>query len=166
MRRKLLILSYKRKREGKTDYRKRLKLLKSDKLRFVVRKSLNNILTQIVKYEPNGDKILVSVHSNQLKKFGWKYHRGNTPAAYLTGLLCALKAKKQNINEAILDLGLQSSIKNSICYAAVKGAIDAGLKIPVDKEILPQENRITGQFISKEINQNFIETKNKILQQK
>ena len=47
MRRKLLILSYKRKREGKTDYRKRLKLLKSDKLRFVVRKSLNNILTQI-----------------------------------------------------------------------------------------------------------------------
>ena len=166
MPKKLLVLSFKRKRLGKTDYRKRLKLLKSNKLRFVVRKSLNNILIQIIEYKPDGDKILITTHSTQLKKFGWKHHKGNTPAAYLTGLLCGLKAKKQNISEAILDLGFQKSIKNSVCYAAVKGAIDAGLKIPADLDILPKEDRINGQFISQELNQNFIETKNKILQQK
>lgn len=166
MRKKLLILSYKRKRQGKTDYKKRLSLLKSNKLRLVVRKSLKNIIIQIIKYEPNGDKILISAYSNQLKKFGWRYHKGNTPSAYLTGLLCGLKAKKQNISEVILDLGLIPSIKNCVCYAAVKGALDAGLKIPLSKEILPPENRINGVFISKEVNQNFIEIKNKILQSK
>ncbi len=163
---KRLILSYKRKRKGKTDYKKRLGLLKSNKLRFVVRRSLKNILIQIIKYEDTGDKVLISLHSNQLKKLGWKFHKGNTPAAYLTGLLCGIKAKKQDINEAILDLGLSSSIKNSVCYAAIKGALDAGLKIPVSKEVLPQENRVDGEFISKDINQNFNEIKNKILQQK
>lgn len=158
-----LVLSFKRKRKGKTDYKKRLSLLKSNKLRFVIRKSLKNILTQIIKYEPNGDKILISAHSNQLKKLGWNFNKSNTPSAYLTGLLCGLKAKKQNINEAILDLGLSPSIKNSVNYAAVKGALDAGLKISISKEILPQENRIDGSFISKQVNQNFIEIKNKIL---
>lgn len=148
---KKTILQFKRKRQGKTDYKKRLALLKSRKLRFVVRKSLKNILIQIVKYEPDGDKILVSAHSNQLKKFGWKSHKGNKQSAYLTGLLAGVKAKKQNINEAILDLGLTPSIKNSVCYAAVKGAIDAGLKIPSSKEILPN-------ITSKEID----EIKNKI----
>ena len=149
---KKLILSYKRKRQGKTDYKKRLALLKSNKLRFVIRKSLRNILVQIIKYEPDGDKILISTHSNQLKKFGWKSHTGNKQSAYLTGLLCGTKAKKQNINEAILDIGLKPSIKNSVCYAAVKGALDAGLKIPVSEEILPKEIK------SKEID----EIKNKI----
>jgi len=148
---KKLILKFKRKRQGKTDYKKRLALLKSNKLRFVVRKSLKNILIQIVKYEPNGDKILISAHSNQLKKFGWKSHTGNKQSAYLTGLLAGVKAKKQNISEAILDLGLAPSIKNSVCYAAVKGAIDAGLNIPASKEILPE-------VTSKEID----EIKNKI----
>ena len=148
---KKLILQFKRKRQGKTNYKKRLALLKSNKLRFVVRKSLKNILIQIVKYEPEGDKILVSAHSNQLKKFGWKSYTGNKQSAYLTGLLAGVKAKKQNINEAILDLGLRPSIKNSVCYAAVKGAIDAGLNIPASEEILPK-------ISSKEID----EIKNKI----
>ena len=148
---KKTILKFKRKRQGKTDYKKRLALLKSGKLRFVVRKSLKNILIQIVKYEPDGDKILVSAHSNQLKKFGYKAHTGNKQSAYLTGLLAGVKAKKQNINEAILDLGLTPSIKNSVCYAAVKGAIDSGLNIPASKEILPE-------VTSKEID----EIKNKI----
>ena len=35
---------YKRKKEGKTDYKQRILLLKSRKLRLVIRKSLNNIL--------------------------------------------------------------------------------------------------------------------------
>lgn len=161
--RKLKILSYKRKREGKTDYKKRLSLLKSKKTRFVVRKSLKNILVQLINYDAKGDKILLSSHSNQLKKLGWKFHRGNIATAYLTGLLAGIKAKKQNITEAILDIGLYRPIKGSVLYAALKGAIDAGLKIPASKDIFPKEERLSGQHLSKELQQNFKEVKEKIL---
>ena len=51
---------FRRRREGKTDYRKRLKLLLSRKPRLVVRKSLNNIIAQIVEYDEKGDRVVVS----------------------------------------------------------------------------------------------------------
>ena len=51
-------LSFKRKREGKTHYKKRLKILLSNKFRLVVRKSLNGIKASIVKYDPKGDKVI------------------------------------------------------------------------------------------------------------
>ena len=43
-------IKFRRKREGKTDYRKRLKLLLGGKPRLVVRKSLKNITAQIAVY--------------------------------------------------------------------------------------------------------------------
>ena len=119
-------VQYKRKKEGKTDYKQRILLLKSRKLRLVIRKSLNNILLQIIEYSPDGDKILISTHSNQLKKFNWKFHRSNMPSAYLTGLLCGMKAKFKKIHEAVLDIGLSKNVKKTAIYAALKGAIDAG----------------------------------------
>jgi len=76
------VIPYKRKMKGKTDYKHRLNILKSGKLRLVVRKSINNILLQIIEYEPNGDRVLMSVHSSTLKKYGWASHRGNIPSAY------------------------------------------------------------------------------------
>ena len=47
-----------RRREGKTDYRKRLRLLRSRKIRMVVRKSLKNTQVQLVEYK-EGDLIQV-----------------------------------------------------------------------------------------------------------
>ena len=67
------IIPFKRKRQGRTNYKKRLTLLKSKKLRLVVRKTNKQILIQIVKYEPDGDKIICGVNSSSLKKQGWKY---------------------------------------------------------------------------------------------
>ena len=64
------VVPHKRRREGKTDYRKRLKLLKSKKPRLVVRKSLKHVRAQIIKYSPKGDETLVSATSEELKKFG------------------------------------------------------------------------------------------------
>ena len=40
-----------RRREGKTDYRKRLRLLRSGKVRMVVRKSLKNTQIQLIEYK-------------------------------------------------------------------------------------------------------------------
>lgn len=47
---------FRRRREGKTNYHKRLKLLKSKKPRLVVRKTLNHHIAQIVVYDPKETK--------------------------------------------------------------------------------------------------------------
>ncbi|MAG52938.1 MAG: 50S ribosomal protein L18 [Nanoarchaeota archaeon] len=162
----LVILPYKRKRKGKTDYKQRLGLLKSGKLRLVVRKSSKNILLQIVKYEPNGDKVLISVHSNSLKKYGWNLNKGNVPTAYLSGLLCGKLAKNKDVSEAILDIGLNRSRKGSVQYSAVKGVIDSGLNISCSKDILPNEEGFNGKVISEEVHKTFLDVKNKIVGEK
>jgi len=139
---------YRRKREGKTNYRKRKALVISGKLRLIVRGSLKNIIVQVAEAKPKGDIILVSAHSRELyRKFGWKAPRGNLPAAYLTGLLCGLRAISQGVNEAILDIGLHSPSKGSRVFAVLKGFLDAGVKVPHSKDILPLESRIKGEHI-------------------
>ncbi|MEM2963721.1 MAG: 50S ribosomal protein L18 [Candidatus Anstonellales archaeon] len=145
---KIYIVPHRRRREQRTDYRKRLALLKSGKPRFVVRASLNTITCQVVLHNPKGDKTIASATSLELKKFGWKGHTGNLPAAYLTGLLCGQRAKKERIKEAVLDTGLHASTKGSRIYAALNGALDSGLKIPHSDVILPSEERIKGKHIS------------------
>ncbi len=134
----------KRKRDGRTNYKKRLALLKSKELRLVVRRTNTQIITQLVKYEPAGDKVLASSNSSTLKKLGWKGSTNNIPAAYYTGyaLGVAMKGKK-----AILDIGLQTPHKNGRIYAAVKGAIDGGLVMNVSEEVFPPKEKIDGANI-------------------
>jgi len=64
-----------------------------------------------VRSEKSGDRTLVSAHSKELEKMGYKGHCGNCTAAYLTGLLCGYKIKKAGIDGAILDIGLKSATK-------------------------------------------------------
>ncbi len=154
---------FKRKIIGKTDYRKRLKLLLANKPRLVVRKSLKNVSAQVVEYSENGDKVIVSAHSSELKKYGYNGNKGNIPAAYLVGLLIGNKAKKKDIQELVLDIGLQTSVKGSRIYSVLKGCVDGGLNIPHSKDILPVEDRIKGKHI-KDFDANKLdEVKNKIL---
>jgi large subunit ribosomal protein L18 len=140
---------FRRRREGKTNYHKRLALLKSGKPRLVVRKTLNHHVAQIVVYDPKGDKTLVSAHTRELMRdFGWKGHCGNTPSAYLVGLLIGYKALEKGISEAILDIGLHPPTKGSSIFAILKGAVDAGLNVPHSEEIYPSEDRIRGETIA------------------
>ena len=155
-------LGFKRKKLGKTNYRKRLKLLLAHKPRLVVRKSLKNILAQIVEYNEKGDKVILSAHSSELKKYGYNGNKGNIPSAYLVGLLIGNKAKKKDIKELILDIGLQNSVKGSRIYSVLKGCIDTGLNIPHSKDILPMEDRIKGKHIKNFDNNKFEAIKNKI----
>ncbi|ACS34485.1 50S ribosomal protein L18 [Thermococcus gammatolerans] len=140
---------FRRRREGKTNYHKRLKLLKSKKPRLVVRKSLNHHIAQIIVYNPKGDRTIVSAHTRELiRDFGWKGHTGNTPSAYLLGLLIGYKAKKAGIEEAILDIGLHPPTRGSSVFAVLKGAVDAGLNVPHSEEIFPEDYRIRGEHVA------------------
>ena len=139
-------VKFRRRREGKTDYRKRLELLKSGKLRAVVRRLNRQTIVQIIEYHPEGDKTIAGVSSKALEKYGW-ISSGNVPTAYLTGLLCGLIAKQKGVNEAILDIGRHDK-KNKGLFAALKGLLDAGINIPHDPEIIPSEERISGKIIA------------------
>jgi large subunit ribosomal protein L18 len=147
MRHVIKILQYRRKREGRTDYKKRLKMLVSGIPRLVVRKTNKNIIVQVVDYAENGDKVIVTANSSELPKLGWKYATGNLPAAYLTGMLAAQKAKKKHVSKAIVDFGLQLKSCSRL-YAAVKGAKDNGLDIPASEEVFPSMDRLSGKHIA------------------
>ena len=149
MKSKRFTVKVKRKRQQRTDYLKRINYIKSNKPRLIIRAHTNNITLQVVQYEPKGDKAMVTVHSEELKKLGWEYHRGNIPTAYLSGVLLGTKAKSKNIKEAILDLGLQKSSKASRIYAALKGVVDAGVKVPHAEDVLPSKEKIEGKDIVK-----------------
>jgi large subunit ribosomal protein L18 len=144
-----LTIHYRRKREGRTDYRKRLRLLQAGKPRLVARKSLKNMLVQIIEYDAEGDKVLAMANSPELKQYGWGYSCGSIPGAYLTGFLAGKKAVDGGIKEAVFDLGLQSAVAKSRLYSMLKGVIDAGLNVPASPEIFPPEDRIKGMHISK-----------------
>ena len=153
---------FRRRREYKTDYRYRLKLLKSRSTRAVVRKSLKHTTVQFVDFTLQGDMILASASSIELRKLGWEGSTSNLPAAYLTGFLAGKRALAKKVDSAVLDLGLNSPVRGSKIFASLRGILDAGISIPHGEEIFPDENRIAGKHIANDIPQKFINLKNKI----
>jgi large subunit ribosomal protein L18 len=140
---------YRRRREGRTDYHARRALVLSRIPRLIVRGSLRHMTVQIAEAQPNGDRIITSAFSRELiKTYGWQANCGNLSSAYLTGFLCGLRAVGKGVKKAILDIGLFAPTKGSRLFAALKGALDAGVEIPCDKEKLPDEKRISGQHIA------------------
>ncbi len=140
-------VQFRRKRKQSTDYRRRLKILTSNKPRLVVRKSLKNIQAAIVEYDEKGDVVKISAHSSNLKKFGWIHATGNLPAAYLVGFLIGRRAKNAKFDEVVVDIGFNKSVKGCKVYAVLAGALDAGLSVHHSKEILPSKERIMGKHI-------------------
>ena len=135
-------IPYKRKREGKTNYPKRLQMLVSRKHRLVIRKTLAGMIVQVVSYEPNGDKILVSAYARDLKKHGVPKINSNITIAYLTGFLCGVRAKQNKITSGIVDLGLQKAHPKGKLFAAVRGLRDAGIDVAADEKMFPDDSRI------------------------
>jgi large subunit ribosomal protein L18 len=153
-----------RRREGKTDYRKRFNLLKSRETRIVVRNSLKNIYVQFVEYNEAGDKILASAISRELPKiYQWDFSTSTTPAAYLTGLLAATRAKEKGINTGVLDIGRKIPVKGSKVFAVLKGVLDAGIKCPHNDEKIPDEERLLGKHLDEKITAKVTSIKSKII---
>ncbi len=144
---KTYTVRYRRKRDDRTNYRKRLDLLRGRVPRLVVRKAIKNLTAQIVQYHPDGDKVLLTVHSRELVKYGWKLNRDSIMGSYLVGLLLGRKAVEKNITHAILDVAPYRPTKGSRLYAVVEGAVAAGVQIPHAKEVLPGNDRVRGLHV-------------------
>ena len=141
-------LPYRRRREGKTDYKLRRALVKSGKPRAVVRLTNQYVTVQITDAAIIGDIVRASASSKELPSLGWKGALGNLPAAYLTGALAARRATAKGIKEAILDIGLKGATKGSKLFATLKGLADAGLTVPHSPERLPSMERVGGSHIA------------------
>lgn len=153
------VVYFRRRREGRTDYAKRLALIKSRTTRMVVRKTNSAIIIQFINFAFGGDRTAVTVHSGKLAKlFSWPAKR-NVYTAYLAGLYAGKEARKKNISDFILDIGLQRPTKGSVLFAALKGVIDAGLKTHYAEAMVP-----SGKLASppQEIRAAFEETKKRI----
>ncbi|MEM3010484.1 MAG: 50S ribosomal protein L18 [Candidatus Bathyarchaeia archaeon] len=139
---------FRRRREGKTDYRARRALVLSGLPRVVIRGSLKHVTVQFVEAKVGGDEVVAAAHSSELRKtYGWNLSCGNLPSAYLTGLLAGLRAVAKGVKDAVLDIGLHSPTKGARVFAAFKGVLDAGVKVPHSKEKMPDDKRIKGQHI-------------------
>ena len=138
-------LPFKRRYKGKTDYRARLALIKSGLPRIVLRFTSKRAIAELVKYDPNGDKVIAYATTNDIVKLGWKYSKKNMPACYLLGYMIGKLSLKAKVKEAVLDLGLRNS--SSRVGAFIKGLIDAGLSIPHSDDIIPDDKKIKGEHI-------------------
>ena len=156
-------IAFRRRREGRTDYRRRLRLLRSSLPRAVVRKSLNHMQIQIVAYDEKGDRIVVSAVSQELKAFGWTAGTGTVPAAYLTGLLAGRRAAQKGVTRAVLDVGVQKPAGGGRLFAAANGLCDAGLDVPHGEGVLPQRDRIEGKHLGETVVRQFADVKAKVV---
>ena len=87
-------VAFRRRREMRTDYYVRRKLLRGGETRAIVRRSNKNIMIQFADFDMGGDLIVASATSRELKALGWDKSCSSIPAAYLTGYLAGKKAVK------------------------------------------------------------------------
>ena len=156
---------FRSRKSGETDYRRRLKLLKSGNARAVVRVSNTRTTCQLVTWKVDGDKVELSATGDDLiSRFGWPEanSRKNLPASYLVGYALGKSALAAGHDQAVLDIGLAASTPGSRVFAALKGMVDAGLEIPHGDSVLPSEERLSGAHIDDSYASVFEATKSKI----
>ena len=106
------------------------------------------MIAQLVTTGSSGDETVASAHSSDLNEYGWEAPTGNLPAAYLTGLLAGIRAINSGIEEAVLDIGLNTATPGNKLFAVQEGAIDAGLDIPHNEAVFADWERTRGEHIA------------------
>jgi large subunit ribosomal protein L5e len=95
-------VKFRRRREAKTDYHARKRLIiqdknkyKTPKYRFVVRRSNKDFVCQIFSSDLTHDVCLAAAYSHELKRYGVTHGLTNYAAAYCVGLLLARRVNKK-----------------------------------------------------------------------
>jgi large subunit ribosomal protein L18 len=141
---------FRRRREGKTDYRVRLALLRSGSERAVVRLSNHRVRVAIVRFDPTGDRVVAAADSSELGALAFPATSlASTPAAYLTAYLAGLRAKRAGASAAVLDLGAHRPSPGGRLAAALKGLLDAGVEVPHGEGGFPTVDRLNGSHLPK-----------------
>jgi large subunit ribosomal protein L18 len=145
---------FRRRREGKTDYRVRLRLLKSGAPRAVVRFSGRRVRVAIVRYDPVGDRVLASAESGELARVGFPASSfASTPAAYLTAYLAGLRSKSAGTESAVFDSGIRHPTEGGRLSAALKGLLDSGVDVPHGEGGFPSTERLNGAHLPRPLPQ-------------
>jgi len=107
-------VKFRRRREGRTDYYARQRLIiqdknkyKSPKYRLVVRFTNRDVICQIVAADLTHDVVIATAHSHELKRYGITLGLTNYAAAYATGLLLARRVNTK------FDLKSYSGVKEA-----------------------------------------------------
>jgi large subunit ribosomal protein L18 len=144
-----------RRRENKTDYLKREKLLKSEKPRVVFRKTNKYLIAQYVVSEAAQDKVLFGITSKDLLKHGWpesaKGGLKNISASYLTGYLTGRKILSEKWDVPVVDLGMARILHKTRIFAFIKGLIDSGLEITSKESAFPEDSRLKGEHLKNKV---------------
>lgn len=150
-----------RRKEYKTDYKKRFTLLSSRMPRIVFRKTNKYFIAQYAESKEAQDKVILGIDSKKLVEYGWPEKKSikSITASYLTGYLMGKKILLKKLENPILDLGMIRAIHKSKVYAFIKGLIDSGIKIECDKENFPDESRMEGEHLKNKISFNEIKSK-------
>ena len=141
---------FRRRREGKTNYRTRLALLKSGEARVVVRTTNTNVIVQFIQYDETGDKVAATAEARELTELGYKAAGNNTPSAYLTGRLAATRAKEAGLTAGVLDIGRSQPHKGGVIFGALKGVVDGGVDVPHGDDVTPSEDRLRAEHLGEE----------------
>lgn len=142
---KKYVAIYRRRRMGATDYHARRKIITSTSPLLAVRVSSKNVSAQFIEPKTEGDHVLSAAHSRNLKKLGWKGSSKSVPACYLLGLLAGKRAKERGVVKAHLYNGLSLFVTGSRVSALVRGVQDAGVDVPMPKEVAPSPERLSGK---------------------
>merc|ERR1712216_601588 len=149
-------VKYKRRRDGKTDYRQRLKLTRQDKnkysspkYRLVVRFTNKDIVCQIMYATITGDKCICAAYAHELPKSGLKVARRALKKLGLDEIYegCTepdgedfhveeVEGEKRPFR-CLLDVGLRATNRGGRVWGALKGACDGGLDIPHNEKRYP-----------------------------
>ncbi len=144
-----------RRRESKTNYLKRIKLLKSNAPRLVLRKTNKYLIVQYVKSAAAQDKIVFGINSKKLLQLGWPKNLScslkSITAAYFLGMLAGKEIKTKKLKNPIFDFGLQRVLSGSKIQGFIKGVIDSGIELKHNEKSFPTEERIYGKHLKQNL---------------
>jgi len=136
-------VKFRRRREAKTDYRARKRLITQDKnkyqtpkYRLVIRFTNKDIIAQIFSADLDHDVCLAAAYAHELKRYGLKVGFTNYASAYATGLLLARRVNhkfgldelyegKTEVDGEIYDVNEDADPEGR---APFKALLDVGLK--------------------------------------
>jgi large subunit ribosomal protein L18 len=159
-------IQFRRRRENKTDYLKREKLLRGHIPRLVFRKSNKYIQVQYINSQEAQDKIVFTLTTKLLLDKSWpKEFSGSLksiPASYLIGYYAGKKIQKEKLASPIIDTGMYKTLHKTKVFAFINGVLDSGIKISCKKEAFPSKEKIEGKNLKQDFSSNFSKIKQEL----